>query len=285
MRLSCPDVEGVDYRWFGLPGSKNRFRGPGPDFDRPYVAFLGSSETFGKFVHAPFPAILGDILGVGCANLSAVNAGVDLALRDPAVLVACVRARVTVLAISGAINLSNRYYRVHPRRNDRFVGESNLLRTLYPEVDFTEIHFTRHLLSVLAQDEMKFPNVVNELRTAWLARMKTLIETIDGQVLLLWMAPHPIPDNAASDGVYQLTMDAPLFIDAKMLDELRGPNCRLVELCPSPETLRQGDRGMVLAGGDVAAASHMPTPAFHRQVAEALAPVISDLLSNNMSAK
>jgi hypothetical protein len=49
----------------------------------------------------------------------------------------------------GAQNLSNRLYTVHPRRNDRFLRASGILRTIYRDVDFTEFHFTRHMLDHL----------------------------------------------------------------------------------------------------------------------------------------
>ncbi len=35
----------------------------------------------------------------------------------------------------GAQNLSNRFYAVHPRRNDRFLRASTLMKTIFREVD------------------------------------------------------------------------------------------------------------------------------------------------------
>lgn len=265
----------IDYKWFRYLRSGVRFRGPAPDFDQPYIAFLGSSESFGKFVPAPFPALVGQILGVGCANFSALNAGVDMVLRDPSILLGCLNARVTVVAISGAHNLSNRYYRVHPRRNDRFVGESALLRGLYPDVDFTEVHFTRHLLSVLAGDGAKFPNVVNELRTAWLARMRTLLESIEVPVVLLWMADHRPADGAiAADAPF--AGGDPLFVSRAMVDALAPLADELVEVVATDEVLHAGHRGMVLTPSEAAAAARLPGPAFHAHVAEVLAPVLAE---------
>ncbi len=266
--------ESIDYQWFSYLRSRVSFRGPAPDFDRPYIAFLGSSESFGKFVPDPFPRLLGHMLGTGCANFSALNAGVDMVLRDPSILLGCLNARVTVLAVSGAHNLSNRHYRVHPRRNDRFVGESSLLRGLYPEVDFTQIHFTRHLLATLAGDGTRFSDVVRELRAAWLARMRTLLESIDGPVVLLWMADHA-PPRPGEDARASLGAGDPLFIDRAMVDALGPLTEDLVEVVATPEVLQAGRRGMVLGPGDAAAAARMPGPAFHAQVAEALAPVLA----------
>jgi hypothetical protein len=69
-------------------------------------------------------------------------------LNDPAIAEARA-ATAIVLQIQGAQTLSNRLYTVHPRRNDRFVRASGILRTIYRDVDFTEFHFTRHMLDHL----------------------------------------------------------------------------------------------------------------------------------------
>jgi hypothetical protein len=56
---------------------------------------------------------------------------------------------VTVVQVLAVQNLSNPYYTVHPRRNDRFLRASARLQNLYQDVDFTEFHFTRHMLQTL----------------------------------------------------------------------------------------------------------------------------------------
>jgi len=82
-------------------------------------------------------------------NLGVLNAGLDVLSSDPAIVAALGQAEAAVLQITSAHNMTNRFYKVHPRRNDRFLKASSVLRTIYPEVDFTEFHFTRHLLSHL----------------------------------------------------------------------------------------------------------------------------------------
>ena len=132
--------------------SRILFRGPRRLLDGSYVAFLGSTETYGRFVEAPYPALLEDRLAVSCVNFGVVNAGVDLYLNDPGVMGLAAGAGAKVVQVMGAQNLSNRYYSVHPRRNDRFLRASDRLEALYPEVDFTEFHFVRHLLGKLGRD-------------------------------------------------------------------------------------------------------------------------------------
>jgi len=179
----------LDYCLYRHMRSKTLYRGPRPDFSGRYIAFIGSTETYGKFVAKPFSHLLQGQLGTACANFSAVNAGVEKYLKDPSVLLACGGARVTVIGVTGAHNISNRFYSVHPRNNDRFVKPSKMLETLYRGIDFSEIHYTRHLLNtLLAEDSVKFSIVVDELKQAWVARMKSLLDAIESKTILLWMS-------------------------------------------------------------------------------------------------
>ncbi len=71
----------------------------------------------------------------------------------------------------GLANLSNTFYSVHPRRNDRFLGATPRLRALYPEMDFTDFAFARHLLhSLSALASRRFSEV-----TAQLHQMRALL--------------------------------------------------------------------------------------------------------------
>ncbi len=282
MKLDRSPDGGLEYHLYRLGRSKTRFRGPKPDFGRPHVACLGSSETFGRFVPRPWPQLLSEQLGVPCANFGVMNAGPELVLRDPTLQLALAEARVTVVAVSGAHTVSNRLYSVHPRRNDRVIRVSQSLTTMFRNVDFTEIHFVRHLLTTLLHaDPLRFAIVVDELRMAWTARMATLFEAIEGRIVLLWMAEHAPPDppdmRVVPDVAAGLGPD-PLFVTQQMLDRLSPLVTRVVEVIASEETRRAGRAGMVHAPSEAAAARALPGPALHAQAARALLPVIAEML-------
>jgi len=268
----------LGYDLYRYGKSKTRYRGPAPDFGKPYLVFLGSSETYGKFLPEPYPRLLGDALGIGCANFAALNAGVDMYLRDPSVLLACGDARVTVISVTGAHNLSNRFYSVHPRRNDRFVRPSDMLQAMYPEVEFTDIHYTRHLLSTLQKaDAQKFSLVVGELKTAWTARMKTLLEMVEGKTVLFWMADHPPQDFLSGDMAHGFGPD-PLFVDQTMLDHLSPLVTKVAECIQPPDPGGASTEGMVFAEVERAAATALPGPAIHEKAAEILGPILAAMM-------
>jgi hypothetical protein len=124
--------------------------------------------------------------------MGVAGGGLDVVLNDGAIAMASGRATAIVLQIPGAQNLSNRLYTVHPRRNDRFLRASGILRTIYRDVDFTEFHFTRHMLDHLRRlSEDRFDIVRNELRVAWMARMQRVLSQARVPVHLLWLACRP----------------------------------------------------------------------------------------------
>ena len=258
-------------------GSRVLFRGPRKLLRGDYVAFLGGTETYGRFVERPFPALLEQRFGVECANFGVVNAGVDLYLNDPAVMGLAASAKVKVVQVMGAQNMSNRFYQVHPRRNDRFLRASDKLEALFPEVDFTEFHFNRHMLGRLAEvSEDRYAQILAELRTAWIARMKHVLTLLRGPVALLWFAEHPVPE----DGTVGLTGD-PLFLTRPMLEALRPRVAALVEVTPSAEARLMATDGMIFNEFEACAAVGQPGPRAHEEACDQLEPVLAPLLGRH----
>jgi hypothetical protein len=182
--------------------------------DGRYIAILGGSETFAKYIAQPYPDLIETALGEVCVNLGCQSAGPDVFLQDTAIQSLCHDAAATIIQVMGAVNQTNPFYKVHPRRNDRFIAPTDKLVALYPEIDFTEIAFTGHLIARLrAVDEDRFTLVRAQLQTTWLRRMITLIGQSTGSVVLLWMGAHA-PQHVAHTG-------EPAFITRGMLNQLR----------------------------------------------------------------
>lgn len=253
--------------------SKLLFRGPKRRLDEPFIAALGGTETYGKFVAEPWPALVEARLNHPVVNFGYLNAGVDVFLNEPEIGDASRRASVTVVQLMGAQNLSNRYYAVHPRRNDRFLRASQLMRAVFKDIDFTEFNFTRHMLSTLyRRAPERFEILAEELRSAWVARMGLLLDRIKGPVVLLHLGEHraaPRSDGLGPD---------PLFVTQAMIDKISGAARAVVKVEPSSGARSAGADGMFYAPLDGPAACEMPGPIVHAEMAEALAPVIAKLI-------
>jgi hypothetical protein len=275
MAYIFPGEGSLNYYLCQYGGSKIQCRGPKQATDAAYIAFLGGTETYGRFVQTPFATLLGRGLALPAVNLAAMNAGPDLYLNAPELLQIAAQAQVTVVQIMGAQNISNRYYSVHPRRNDRFLAASPLLMALFPRVDFTEFNFTRHMLMALqAESRDRFEVVAEELRAAWVVQMKRMLATLNDRTILLWMSECSPPQPERRAQLQRL----PMLIDAEMIAAIRPLAAQYLEANYSPTAVSKGREGMAFAPMEAIAASEVPGPAVHQEVAAKLMPMITALL-------
>jgi hypothetical protein len=240
-----------------------------------YIAFIGGAGTYGKFVKNPFPELIEKRLGIECVNLGYMNAGVNVFLHDHTVHQTCNKARVTVIELVGAHNLNNRFYRVHSRRNDRFIAATPLLQAIFPNVEFADIHFTKHLLAMLKSgSQTRFEIICDELRDNWVVQMTALLEKIRGEKILLWFAGHP-PDQTTT---ISKSGWEPLFVNREMIDAIRPFAGTLVEVIPPERDLPDSVKGMVFSDLEALSALQMPGIPAHRLASESLCGPIEKII-------
>ncbi len=266
----------LDYAHCRYGGSRIDFRGPVRPLDGPYIATIGGSETYGKFCAAPFPDLLEAMTGEPVVNLGCMHAGLSIFSQDADVLRIAGRARMSVVQILGAQNMSNRFYSVHPRRNDRFLGASARMQAQFPEVDFTEFNFTGHLVQSLARTAPeRFHKLHEELQEAWVSRMRSILAPTNGNAVLLWLARRRPEDAWDVSDPFD-----PLFVDREMLEALSPHIAGIVEVSPPAIDDNASLSGKLYAESEAQAAAAMPGPDFHINVAQALAPVLSQDAAN-----
>lgn len=275
MAYAFPGAGTLDYLPCSYAGSRLVFRGPKADLHKPFIACLGGSETYGKFVPIPFPQQLEEMLAIPVANFSCLNAGPEVYVQERALLQVVSRAKVAVVQITGAQNLTNRYFSVHPRRNDRFTGPTPLLRGLFRQVDFTEFSFTRHLLHVLqGHSAERFEVLADELRSAWVSRMRDLLRQIGCPTVLLWLADTPPPPPGRRADLRQ----EPMLVDADMVAAIKPLANAYLEVIPPPDVRATGVEGMAFGPMEAMAAACLPGPAVHHHLAKRLVPILRPFL-------
>ena len=271
--------------------SEELLTGYGPDYDRctygnsllsfrgPYripqavdVAVLGGTETFGKYITVPYPELLEHQMGRSVVNLGAMNAGVDSFCSDSIIEEVAHRAHVAVVQIMGAQSVSNPFYRVHARRNDRVVAVTDHLRSLFPDLDFTDCNFTRHLLVKLQnRSPSQFQEVVFQLQKTWLGRMRELIARLSMPTVLLWVSDRePCPDGEIN---FDVTYGDPLFVTRDMVYQISSLVDGFVEIVRSYGGEAELDN-MVFSPIERAAAARLPGPSAHAGAATALAKAL-----------
>ncbi|MBM2577180.1 hypothetical protein JQC91_12805 [Jannaschia sp. Os4] len=271
MSFEPSDLPGEETFGHVLPGTALRLRAPLPDPDAPHVAVIGGAEVRGRFAPEPFCDRLAGRLRMPVANLGVQNAGLDVFVQDEAVLDHVARASASVVQVMGAHLLSNRFYTVHPRRNDRFLRHSKVLGNLYGDIDFTEFAFVRHMLLDLSRAAPgKFPLVIRELEAAWVARMRLMLHRLPGPRVLLWTTGYA-PGSCADLGT------EPLFVTRAMVDRVAQMADAVVEVDLSGRYGRDDPLGLDVPPGGEAAAEEMLGAAGHALVAARLGEALEGL--------
>ena len=266
MNALSPSGDRIDYRLCRHGASRLMFRGPPRRADGRHVAALGGTATFGRHVARPWTEMAEEALGLDVVNLGYPAAGVEMFLADPDLLSAARRSRAVVIEAMDAVCLSNRFYTVHRWRNDRFLSPSPILRKMCPRLDWTEFTFVRHMLQAVgAAHPDAFAIVREELRTAWLARMRRLVGLIEGPVVLLWTGGHDPRDAAACAGME----GTPLFVDGAMLQALRRDVEAVLTCITDPADAPAG----LSVDGPV-----LPGPRAHVRVAKAVTATLEGIL-------
>ncbi|WP_074738087.1 DUF6473 family protein [Ruegeria halocynthiae] len=250
--------------------SKLRFRGPQRALNSPYLACLGGEETFGRFVESPFPGLLERRLDRRCLNLGSLFCGVEVLTQEAALLDIVNRSDICIMQMPGVLGQSNRFYRVHPRRNDRFVAPTPELIALYPDVDFTDIHFVRHLLTRLrAHSDARFELVEQELRKGWIEKLSTFLGKVRPPVVLL--------DLEVEDCALDTSSRDSIMRDASMIGALKPQCTASISLRVQASGVSDEIEDMLFGTLQQPVAEHMIGPATHRIIAESLARTIRDL--------
>ena len=162
------DARPVDFILCQYGNSKNLFRGPKKSCKHFYGVCLGGADTFGGKVPDPFSAMLEREMGMPIFNLGAQHSGAGFYTEDDAIHEIVENAQVVFIEAPSVVNQSNPFYREHPRRNDRFVTALGPLYDLFPEADFVECHFTKHLITKLISiDSVRADIVFRALQDEW----------------------------------------------------------------------------------------------------------------------
>ncbi|WP_338549124.1 DUF6473 family protein [Roseovarius phycicola] len=280
MSVHSLEHRGTAYATCQYPGSKLTFRGPPQNLRRDFIACLGGTETFGRFVSYPFPQLLENSLGIPCVNLGWPNVGIDVLLRDKVLLDVAHRAQAVVLQVPCAVNMSNQFYKVHPRRNDRFLKAEDPLKILFPEVDFTEFNFTRHLLEHLQHvSAERFVQVHAELASCWVDGMQTFLDLLDSPVVLFWFSDRKPETYSNEPGIHY----DPALVTRAMLDAVRPHVADLIEYeiaeSAHADKIDVAQRDPVLSSDELQVARELPGQRAHKKAAGYLLPAVNAALN------
>lgn len=167
---------------------------------------------------------------------------------------------------------SNHFYRVHSRRNDRFLAPTKDLISLYPEIDFTEVHFVRHLMSCLEKvRDARIEVVLDELRRNWVRKIGKFLQSLEIPVILLRL--HVLRGELGAHHIDS----ANVGVTDQMIKTVGKPCADIVDV--KTHVCGQSDEieDMLFGTLQQPMAEHMIGPAAHRAIAAALMRRIRNL--------
>lgn len=290
MTYQKPDKPFINYQVYKWGRLEQFFRGPKPDLSAPYIACLGAAQTFGRYVETPFPAHLAQSLGRNVANFGSGGVGPGFFLRDSMVLEAASNAELCIIQVMSARSLSNRLFKVQPKRNAQLKAVSKALEELFPHVDFETFTYAHNMLNQIAEnDPERFIDVEQELKTAWIARMRLLLDSIHTKKIVFWFSERA-PEEEAGPRLQKPMLKYPQFVDADMLAAI-APHADAVVRCVTSVGLPQAllvDGEAVLKtpyGAPVRENRYYPSPEMHEAAAASLEAPVRDLLGDSRTMR
>jgi hypothetical protein len=278
MSIEQPIGQDQIFQTYRFGRAKQLYRGPKPDLTGPYLACIGGSETFGKFVDRPWPDCLSGHLGLPVANFGTPGAGPGFFLKDPVLLEVLSRASACVVQTMTAWSNSNRLFSVRKRRNERVQGASEMLCLMYPEIEPAKFRFVHKMLGRMhAVDPKRFRMVELELRQAWTARMRELLDQIETRRILLWFSERR-PEDEDGVGTPPEMRVSPAYVTRDMVEALRPMVDEVVECVFTREggTVLRLDQPSLPA--ELIAARTYPSQTMHEAAGTMLAEAIGPLL-------
>lgn len=223
MSYVAVDERPVDFMLCQYGTSKNLFRGPKKSIKGRFGVCLGGANTFGGKIPDPFSCILERELGYPILNLGAQHAGAGFYIEDVDVSKIIENAQFILVEAPSVINHSNIFYRVHPRRNDRFVTALKPLYRLFPEVDFVECHFTKHLVTkMITLDAQRSDIVLQSLRDEWVESLATMRSHWNAKQVIHWF-----PKVAGDTPKHEFPISDMIGLEPRMYDQVLQPSDRL----------------------------------------------------------
>jgi LPS sulfotransferase NodH len=259
----------LDYELYQLPtlGGKE-FRGPPVNTSAPYLAFIGASQTFGRFVPRPFPCILGTRLGIPVLNLAVGGAGPRHYLAHNYLELINGAEAVVIQVMSGRA-ASNSLF-----DNSESGGIIGHVRG-EPFAVRADEFYSRFEQSY---SRPRFEEIINETRNDYMSSFIQLLRKIVVPKILFWFSRrHPQYEENYEYIPFPLGVlgDAPQLVDQSMVQRLAAFSDDYVECISKqglPHPLWQSDQsidGAVWRDG-ILENHFYPSPEMHTAAADAL---------------
>jgi len=270
------DVGAFDYELCRVDGIAGVwFRGPSIDLSRPYVACIGAAQTFGRFCPAPFPALLGDRLGVQVLNLGVGGAGPQLFRSERYLEILNAAEAVVVQVLSGRSEGNSLF-------DNADTGSLFGVRVR----DGKRMRFEDFLSDLLAAGPPELvKRTVQDTRARYARHMASLLDAIRRPTVLFWFSSRSPDYEEDYASVGAILAAFPQLVNRATLEEIRPHTNAYVECISGtglPQQLWRAETAIdgTTTEGSWLVNSYYPSPEMHAEAAALLTPVCARLMSS-----
>lgn len=248
------------------------YRGPKVCFDKPYVAFVGAAQTFGRFVEKPFPLLVGERLGVQTLNLGVGGAGPGFFLRKKPLVDLVNGACVAVVQVlSGRSASSSLFKTIDGGRIGVEVATGR------------KISGCQFIQNILDSPEL-VERYVRETQADYLSGMVALLQAIAVPAVLFWLSTNePAPRRVweTRRSCSPLTRGKILGAFPHLVDE---ELLRAIRQHAAFFAMSVSERGLpcVVGNSGTKENNYYPSREMHDDAAAVLTPLIGGLLSGQV---
>lgn len=280
------DHEVVDYQFYRFDALPSvGFRGPMPASDilesGAYCTAIGAAQTLGVYAPSPYPALIGEELGLPCLNLATGGGTAGFFASQPALIDLANRGRFVILQVMTA--------RTEANSRSTPVGINFVRDARTGETEITEAFWLR----LLAEERDTVPALIAESLESWRASYRRLIAQIKVPIILFYFSTKPADEqvnyNATTRDEFYGSF--PQFVDMAAVRDVAAScdhyvECRSNRGLPHPLVSRftgkpvKVDFGALhsfMANEEHAMNAYYPSPEMHADALQALAPVIQKL--------
>ncbi len=201
----------IDYQLYDLPSVHRELRGPKPldAGHREYLACAGAAQTFGRFVPTPYPALVGETLGVPVFNLGFAGAGPTYFLKHRQLIDFMNGAKACVIQVTSGRSVSNSLLEINGKGGKATFRDEPGKRMLAQEA-------YQRLLR--AYDLQRVREVVEETQRNWVEQMTALLQAITCPTTLLWFSTRSPDYEICYDSVAGLFGEFPQLVTTTMVN-------------------------------------------------------------------
>lgn len=280
------DHEIVDYQFYRFDALPSvGFRGPPLDpavlASGEYCTAIGAAQTLGVYAPSPYPALIGEQLGLPCLNLATGGGTAGFFASQPALIDLANRGKFVILQVMTA--------RTEANSRSTPVGINFVRDARTGETEITEAFWLR----LLSEERDVVPTLIAESLESWRASYRRLIEQITVPIILFYFSTKPEDEqvnyNATTRDEFYGSF--PQFVDMAAVRDVaalcdhyvecrskRGlPHRLLSRFTGEPVKVDFGALHSFMENEEHAMNDYYPSPEMHMDAAATLAPVIQKL--------